>query len=213
MDVNELEQQLSCPDGEKGIEVANKMHETNISMTLATVHLLDLKEKDQLLELGHGNAMHIPSILEFQPSLLYHGLEVSRTMHQEAKSNQNDDRVLFQLYDGTNIPLPSDTINKGMAVNTIYFWEQPEKLLAEIGRVLQSGGRFIITYGQKKYMQELPFVGDKFKLYDDEDMNSLVRKSGLLVREFVTQTEQVTSKTGGLIERTFTMAILVHKAV
>ena len=63
-ELNELSQQLSCPSGENGLAIAERMDKTNISMTLATVQALHLTDGQFVLELGHGNAGHLEFVFQ-----------------------------------------------------------------------------------------------------------------------------------------------------
>ena len=67
--LKELEQQLRCPSGTRGKELAENMHASNFSMTAPSIDLLQLQANDTVLELGHGNCGHINYLLEKAPSL------------------------------------------------------------------------------------------------------------------------------------------------
>ena len=84
-ELQELASQLKCPNGIKGVEVADLMNETNISMTLHSIDRLNLLDNDSILELGHGNCAHLPYVLQQKKNLTYHGLEISELMYKEAK--------------------------------------------------------------------------------------------------------------------------------
>ena len=119
--------QLKHPRGEKGIEMANMMHETNINMTRHSVQNLNIKAGNSILELGHGNAGHVELIFEQAENLKYYGLEMSELMFQEARQlNRNfvsQKQAFFSLYDGKVIPFQEDFIDKIFTVNTIYIWQ------------------------------------------------------------------------------------------
>ena len=214
-ELKEIESQLSCPSGTNGIDVGKSMNEFNISMTLDTIEYLELEHKEAILEIGHGNCGHLDQILAQANQLKYTGLEISETMHQQAMAI-NESAILkgnidFQLYDGHNLPFPDDTFDKIMTVNTIYFWEQPQKLIDELARVLKPQGHCIITYGQKVFMQAIPFVGPKFKLYDNDAIQSLVAPSQLHCAQIIDRTEQIKLNSDELVERKYSMAKLVKK--
>ena len=59
------------------------MHHTNVGMTQAGFTALKLPFSAHLLEIGHGNAAHLP-LLQQIAGLHYTGLEVSSLMQQEA---------------------------------------------------------------------------------------------------------------------------------
>jgi hypothetical protein len=69
-------------------------------------------------------------------NLKYYGLEMSELMFQGARQiNRNfvsQKQAFFSLYDGNVIPFGNAAFDKIFTVNTIYFWQGPEKLLLEI---------------------------------------------------------------------------------
>lgn len=207
--------QLKHPTGEKGIEMANMMHETNINMTRHSVQNLNIKDGNSILELGHGNAGHVEFIFEQAENLKYYGLEMSELMFQEARQiNRNfvsQKQAFFSLYDGNVIPFQDAFFDKIFTVNTIYFWQEPEKLLSEIYRVLKPGGVFCITFAEESFMKTLPFTQYEFKLYSTAKAEQLVQKTLFKIGYKETLTEKVKTKTGELADRDFTTIVLVKE--
>lgn len=204
----ELEEQLSCPNGEMGKKVGQRMHKSNIGMTLNTIQFLQLQKANKVLELGYGNGGHLPDVLAVAPKLKYVGLEVSETMHGVATKSFNDARVEFQLYDGVQIPFDSHTFDAVFSVNTVYFWQEPHSFIKEIERVLKNDGICVLTYAEKSFMKKLPFVKDKFKLFDQTGIRNLVSSSKLRIASFHTKQEKVLSKSGEFVERVYSMVKL-----
>ncbi|MBL6446359.1 class I SAM-dependent methyltransferase [Fulvivirga sp. 29W222] len=214
-ELREMEIQLGRPSGELGIEIGEIMNETNTGMTRNSIEFLDLQDGNSVLELGHGNCRHLEKLLETANNLCYCGLEISDLMHEEAQrinqeiiANQKAD---LRLYDGLEIPYSDNYFDRIMTVNTIYFWKEPIKLLHEIGRKLKPNGHLVITFAQKNFMKNLPFVGQHFTLYDKGDIDKLVKKSKLELTEYLDKTEVVKSKAGESVERFYSMAKLTKK--
>jgi ubiquinone/menaquinone biosynthesis C-methylase UbiE len=204
--------QLKHPSGEKGIEMANMMHETNINMTRHSVQNLHLTSGNTILELGHGNAGHLEYIVEQAQDLVYYGLEMSALMCQEAQQINAavvaKKQTHFSLYNGTDIPFEEASFDKIFTVNTIYFWQEPEKLLSEIYRVLHPKGTFCITFAEESFMKQLPFTQFEFELYSTEKAERLIGKTAFQIIHKETLTEKVKSKTGELVDRNFTTLVL-----
>ncbi|WP_394773645.1 class I SAM-dependent methyltransferase [Flavobacterium sp.] len=204
--------QLKHPTGEKGIEMANMMNETNINMTRHSIQNLNIETGNTILELGHGNAGHVDFIFEQGENIKYYGLEMSELMFQEARRiNRNyvsQKQAFFSLYDGNIIPFQDSFFNKIFTVNTIYFWQEPEKLLSEIYRVLQPKGILCITFGQESFMKQLPFTQFEFELYSTEKAENLIEKTPFKIIKTETLTEKIKSKTGELVDRAFTTLVL-----
>ncbi|MFG4001199.1 class I SAM-dependent methyltransferase [Flavobacterium aquidurense] len=204
--------QLKHPTGEKGIEMGNMMNETNINMTRHSIQNLHIESGNTILELGHGNAGHVAFIFDQAENIKYYGLEMSELMFQEARQiNRNfvsQKQAFFSLYNGTEIPFEDNLFNKVFTVNTIYFWQEPEKLLSEIYRVLQPKGILCITFAEESFMKQLPFTQFEFELYSTEKAEKLIEKSPFKIINKETLTEKVKSKTGELVDRAFTTLVL-----
>ena len=81
MNLKELEFQLSCLDGVNGIEVAKRMNEINRNLIKKTIDSLKVNKYDIVLEIGHGNGIHINYLLEKAKGIQYIGVEISKTIH------------------------------------------------------------------------------------------------------------------------------------
>lgn len=211
-ELQSIASQLKKPEGEKGIEMANMMHETNINMTLSSIQNLHISQGDIILELGHGNAAHLEYLMEQSTHLKYYGLEMSELMFQEARQiNRNyvsQKQAFFSLYEGNVIPFPDAHFNKIFTVNTLYFWKEPVAFLLEIYRVLDKKGIFSLTFAQESFMKKLPFTEFEFELYNTEKFEKLISQTLFKVIKIENQTEKVKSKIGELVDREFTTIVL-----
>lgn len=181
----ELENQLSCPKGEFGIEIGNLMNKSNIQMTLNSIDLLDIKNNNFVLEIGHGNCGHLSNLLKVADNIHYFGLEISETMRNEAQKNNLNFNAEFKLYNGLDIPFNDNFFDRILAINTIYFWENPLKLLLEIERTLKPGGNCVITFAHKDYLQKLPYTKNKFRFYNMDRFKDLVKATNLFFIDFI----------------------------
>ncbi|MDN3693996.1 class I SAM-dependent methyltransferase [Chryseobacterium tructae] len=203
-----LAQNLANPQGEKGVEIGEMMNATNIGMTLESIRTLLIEDDENILEIGHGNADHVKSILSLAKGLKYTGIDISETMNLEAKRlNQKfEDQTEFVLYEGTKLPFENETFDKIFTVNTVYFWENPVEFLNEICRVLKDKGTFVLTFGQRDFMEKLPFTAYNFTLYNNDEMEELVSKSHFKRMKTSEKEEQIKSKTGNeTIQRIYTI--------
>ncbi|WP_428067901.1 class I SAM-dependent methyltransferase [Chryseobacterium gambrini] len=193
-----LAQNLAHPQGEKGIEIGEMMNETNIGMTMESIKTLLIEDNEHILEIGHGNAGHVRNILNKAIDVKYTGIDISETMHHEAiKLNKNfENQAEFVLYEGTELPFEDKKFDKIFTVNTVYFWEKPKDFLNEIYRVLKDSGTFVLTFGQRDFMEKLPFTQFGFTLYNTDEMEETVSKSYFKRMKISERQEEVKSKTG-----------------
>jgi len=177
-------------------------------MTKSTVEALKIKDNENILELGHGNGKHISFVLQQAENLAYYGLEIAETMKKEAEQSNESSATSFHLFDGSMVPLENDTFEKAFTVNTIYFWKNPTQLLEQMYRVLKSSGLFAIGFAQKEFMEMLPFTKYGFTLYGDNEFRELIAKSSFQLVDLSNHKEQITSKAGDKVERSYTVATL-----
>jgi ubiquinone/menaquinone biosynthesis C-methylase UbiE len=193
-----LAQNLANPQGEKGIEIGEMMNATNIGMTLESIKTLLIEDDETVLEIGHGNAAHVKSILNKAQNLKYTGIDISETMHNEAKrlNEEFENQAEFVLYEGIKLPFEDKKFDKIFTVNTVYFWKEPVDYLNEIYRVLKDNGTFVLTFGQRDFMEKLPFTQFDFTLYNTDEMEETVSKSLFKRMKISEKEEEVKSKTG-----------------
>lgn len=203
-----LAQNLANPQGEKGIEIGEMMNATNIGMTLESIKILLIEDDETVLEIGHGNAAHVKSILNKAQNLKYTGIDISETMHNEAKrlNEAFKNQAEFVLYEGMKLPFEDKAFDKIFTVNTVYFWKEPVDYLNEIYRVLKDNGTFVLTFGQRDFMEKLPFTQFDFILYNTDEMEETVSKSLFKRMKISEKEEEVKSKTGDeTITRNYTV--------
>lgn len=214
-ELKEIATQLSCPDGKKGIEMAAMMNDTNAGMISESIKTLQLQDQNSMLELGHGNCGHLTKVLKQAKNIRYFGLEISKTMKQEAERINNEiltkNQIEFKLYDGKTIPFPDNSFDRIMTVNTIYFWENQAELLNEIYRVLKPQGFFVLTFAQREFMKKLPFVKYKFTLFNNQEIKDIVNKSNFQLEEILEKTEKIKNKNGESDNRKFSVAKMVKE--
>lgn len=210
-----LAAQLRCPQGEKGIETGLNMNTGNQAMIAETLNLLNLQADAKVLELGPGNAQHLEALLQQYTISNYHGLEISQTMCEQATAQNRHlthTGILFSCYDGLRLPFENESFDSVFTINTIYFWEEPLLLLAEIAKVLKPGGKFLLTFAQAAFMQQLPFVQYGFTLYDTEKIAALLKGTDLEIEAEWHKEDFPISKAGTKVTRQFTVLQLKRSA-
>lgn len=203
-----LAHNLANPQGEKGIEIGEMMNASNIGMTLESIKALVIEDDEHILEIGHGNAAHVKSIISLAHNIRYTGIDISETMYYEARrlNEAFEDQADFVLYEGSILPFKDQTFNKIFTVNTVYFWENSVAFLNEIYRVLKDDGTFVLTFAQKDFMEKLPFTAYDFKLYNNSEMEELISQSHFKRMKTSEKEEEIKSKTGEeTIQRIYTV--------
>lgn len=205
--LQQLANQLRCPEDIDGVKLGHTMNMSNLSLILSGIHHLNIQPRDAILELGHGNAGHLAYLFSLADDIRYTGLEISRTMFNEAVNFNHAfcDAGLasFELYDGKHIAMRPNSFDKILSVNTLYFWDAPDQLLGSIAHVIKAGGLLVLTFCDKSFMQHLPFVKFGFHLYDLTDIEKLFANHPFQLIKQTQKQDKSISKTGKLVERIY----------
>ncbi|MES2554511.1 MAG: class I SAM-dependent methyltransferase [Bacteroidota bacterium] len=189
----EMAAQLRQPKGDDGIKTGEWMSEGNKTIIQDTLKVLDAKAGDRILEIGMGNGHFVSEIVSKDQSISYSGCDFSEVMVNESRKNNqqwiDNQQAEFMLTDGTSLPFDDQTFTKIFTVNTLYFWEDRQAVLAEFKRVLKPDGVLIIGIRPKRLMENIPFTRFGFNLFSKEDATDLLTENGFEVLSAVENTE------------------------
>ncbi len=215
VELDQLAQQLMCPNGEVGVNLGKQMSDSNKGMIMNSIIALHLQNNNKVLEIGHGNCEHLNDIMQTAKGIKYFGFELSKTMVNEAIRINHEyvknNKALFQSYDGNKISYVVNFFDRILTVNTIYFWKKPSIFLEEMYRVLKPEGIFTLTFVDKEFMKNLPFTNSVFSLFDKDVVKHLVISAGFKVVNIENKSEYVESKTGEMVHRKYSIFIFKKK--
>jgi len=204
-----IARQLSHPQGEEGLKIAANMKVGNGGMIQRTIDLLACEDHNTVLEIGPADGGYVPYLLSRAPQLKYYGIDISETMLAQARQQHaaliTHGMASFTLGNGRELPYDDDFFDKVFTVNTLYFWEEPFALLAEIKRVLKPGGRLAIGIRSKSIMEKLPFTQYGFELYDTAKATTLLQKAGFTIQQIAEEKEEMVK----IMEKDFQMDRIV----
>jgi ubiquinone/menaquinone biosynthesis C-methylase UbiE len=174
---------LREPKGEMGHNVAAKMNQTNRAMTEVAYDKLNPRPGFKMLEIGFGNGRLLPYLLDrVLPEGKLLGVDISRDMVLEAdtflqKAGYGGNYHLSQS-SSTALPAKDGELDGVVAVNAVYFWQEPSQHLCEISRILKPEGRLVISVRGIAYMTALPFGKEGFVLREDQEYRDMLDQSG-----------------------------------
>lgn len=190
-DPKELAKHLRRPEGEVGINVAEKLNSTNIHITTYVYDRMQVKGKEKVLEIGFGNGKLMPLLLDKAPDLFIAGIDYSETMVAEGISHlrQYIDAGSMELKTApvSSIPYGDNTFDKVCTINTLYFWDSPLEEAAEVLRVLKPGGTVYIGIRPKEEARQLESTRYGFTLYEPEEAAALLLDAGFAAAGFTIQ--------------------------
>lgn len=179
---DELSRQLMKPDGEVGLEVAKALNETNQSLYDLAWGMLDIKPKENILEIGFGNGKHFQRYFDTEPEVAVTGVDFSTDMCGEAERYNTgliqDKKLSLYCSETLSMPLPDQSFNWIIGLNIIYFLNPPARHLRELYRVLKPGGHLLIGYRPRHSVEHLAFTKVNFTLYEPDELSQLLEMFG-----------------------------------
>ncbi len=211
--LREVSSQLRKPNGDFGIEVADKMNESNQLMNLKTIDLLDIKSNESILEIGMANGAFAPIIVNSAKGVNYTGLDYSADMVELAIKNNrqlvDSGEVNFITGDIHSLPFPKGIVDKIFTVNTIYFWDDLKQALDECLRVLKNNGLLAISFRPKCCLQKYPSTKFNFNYFEIEDLERAFNNHGIELIKIIHELEPKTEVLDEMIIPEF--AVIVGK--
>ncbi len=189
----QIAEQLRKPSGEEGIGTGVWMNKGNSLINMATIEALQPAARDTILETGMGNGFFVKHLLQQHSAVHYIGCDFSEVMVAEAERLNAawvaEGRARFVLADMAAMPFENAVFNKVFTVNTIYFWEDAGKILAEIKRVLAPGGIFFVVLRPRHLMEKYPFTQYGFHMFCKETAVQLLTQNGFIVTQVLEKQE------------------------
>ena len=142
------------PRGIVGRLLGEQMVRQHMTETTWTISLLNLRPEDQILELGFGAGKAIELVAAQTTNGHVSGIDLSQEMVRAA-SRRNAQaikagQVALRLGDLTTLSFAENQFDKIFSIQTLYFWPDPPRALAEIFRVLKPDGVLIVTLSTGK---------------------------------------------------------------
>ena len=175
--------QLAKPSGLFGrLFTARWLEKANAGMNVLTLEGLALGAADRLLEVGFGSGYLLDRVLAERLCAYVAGIDVSPEMVQHVSRRLGRHiragKAEIRHGDIELMPFADATFTRLCSVNTLYFWRDPERALAECRRVLEPGGRLALCFNAKKELAKWPGHVHGFTLYELSDLEILLAAAG-----------------------------------
>lgn len=184
-----MARQLRRPSGAMGDKVGMMMNKANEALYDFTLTLMQPAAGQSILEIGYGNGKFFDKLFSKAANLELTGIDFSAAMFAAAKKNNKDHiasgRLQLHAGNSESMPFADNSFDKIFCINVIYFWDEPHEHLAEIYRVLKSGGQLYATIRTRESMLKMSFTKYGFSFYDAEKWKALAQQASLQHKEAI----------------------------
>ncbi|MET9026070.1 methyltransferase domain-containing protein [Nocardia sp. NPDC004168] len=180
--------QLGNPHGVLGKGVAFVLNRSNKPAITGAVEAAAVAPGGTVADVGFGGGAGLSLLLErVGAGGVVHGVEISADMLARARSGHGSDidAGRLRLVEGslTALPLPDDSLDAAITVNTVYFVPDLAVACAELARVVRPGGRLVIGIGDPDAMAKLPFTSYGFTLRPVPEVVAALEQAGCTVEQ------------------------------
>jgi arsenite methyltransferase len=156
------------------------MNRNNALMNAFAIQQLSAGESDRILEIGFGGGVMLPDLI--RRAHFVEGVDRSRLMVDRATRRFAEavaaGRAGFQVGRVEALPFDAGSFDKLCTVNTVYFWRSLEEGFNEMHRVLRAGGRAVVGFLPKEWMDRMDFPPDIFTPRTTIDVIAALRLAG-----------------------------------
>jgi len=198
--------QLRHPTGVAGHVAGRAMLLANRRANALAVEALEIGPYDDILELGFGPGQAIELMAALAPFATICGIDRSPVMFEQARTRNaraiRAGRVALRQGRFDDLPLPAASVDKVLAVNVVYFWTDPVRVMTEVARVIRPGGLVSIYATHASAMRRWKFAGaETHRLYDADALAAVALEAGFGAHAMEIQTVRAAPGVPGLIAK------------
>jgi len=176
-----LEKQFKKPKGFFGRIISMLMRKENNFIYDKIIEELDIKEKENIFEIGYGHGIGIAKILSKNDCYIS-GIDFSELMNKEAsKRNEKyicNGKATLYFGDFLKYDLNKSAYDKIICINVIYFWDILEIPFTKIRDGLKENGLFYLYMDHPNDLSKYGFNKNIFNMYTIDQVVDKLSLSG-----------------------------------
>jgi len=178
-----LADQLRRPSGRFGRWVMTRsLNRGNAELIESTLEALSLQQDDSFLDLGFGGGRSLELAAERTGGPLW-GIDYSGDVVLAGMLRfeplVRSGRLSLICADVHALPLRDALFSAICSTNTIYFWADPLRAIAQLQRVIKPGGRLALGFSGATKMRQFDRITQHgFTLYEPPTVEELLRTAG-----------------------------------
>ncbi|MDQ0964710.1 SAM-dependent methyltransferase [Flavobacterium sp. W4I14] len=166
---------------------------------------LPLKTDEKVLEISPADTEHLSYLFQKAKNISYSSTYLTESATKEVFFTYKADGNAVEFIKTTDnkLDFQDNFFDYCFTVNTIYFWPDPLKYLAESYRVLKPGGKMNLAFVEKNFGGDLPWTQLDFTFYEIDEVKSFFKQSGFSNIQVKKMTETVMDQNGKEISKPF----------
>ena len=180
--MTETRENPARPEGEIGEKMLKRMNKSHGPLRNFGLSQIPWRPDMRILDVGCGGGATIREMLELSQDSVIDGVdysEVSVAQSQELNREYLGKRCHISQGDAADLPFSENYYDLATAVETVYFWPDPEKAFSEVLRVLKPSGMFaVLNEGSDPDQCDWPKIDGFLRIYRPAELETLMKKAG-----------------------------------
>ena len=173
------------PDGDAGEKMLLRMNDHHKALRDWGFGFIKWVPGMEILDVGCGGGAAIHEMLELSEGSIVKGIDYSDTsirLSEELNAKAIEyERCSIKKYDVMDMPYIDNAYDLVTAVETVYFWKDPEIAFRHIKRVLKPGGTFVILAEASEPSNESKMQFDTpMTIYTADELIQIMEKTGFV---------------------------------
>jgi len=181
---NFIAKQLASPRGFSGKMVSFFMNRQNHTMYEETIRLLALSDSDSVLDIGCGNG-YVLNMIARRHGGAFTGVDISKSIIQAAvhrnRAIVNKGNMQFACQNVSDMSFAENSFSRIYTINTVYFWDDLNGVMAEIYRVLKPNGIFVNTLYSNDTLNKFAHTTVRYKKFTEQELTNAGTGAGFSV--------------------------------
>lgn len=181
--MSRAEEDPGFPEGDVGEKMLIRMNDHHKALRDWGFSFINWIPGMEILDVGCGGGAAIHEMLELSEGSIVKGIDYSDTsirLSEELNAQAIEyERCSIKKYDVMDMPYIDNAYDLVTAVETVYFWKDPEIAFRHINRVLKPGGMFAVLAEAS-----VPSEDDDTKydtpmtIYTPEELTDIMKRTG-----------------------------------
>ena len=190
-----IAQQLNHPSGIIGnLLIGPLWNRRNSALNDTAFSTLALCAQDRVLEVGFGGGYLLGRMSKVVTEGLLAGVDASMAMvsacQRRYRSLVQEGSLEVSCARAESLPYPAGHFTKLCSVNSIFYWQNAGKAIAEFSRVLADSGLLVLCFTCKASLATQGFTQHGLILYDSEEVQSMMGLAGFFNTQVVLSSDQ-----------------------
>ena len=154
----------------------------NVQLNEAALAAMPLNAHDRVLEVGFGGGYLLRRIAAQNPENSLFGVDISPAMvsfvQQREQRRVKEGLLTLKCAPAESLPFRDASFSRICSVNSLFYWQDPQAVFAEMRRVAEEGARLVLCFTDRSSLDHKRFARHGLNLPEVEEIQQMLLQAG-----------------------------------